>query len=149
MRERHGMFGTPEYNSWLGMKNRVLNPNHQSYNNYGGRGIKISDRWVNSFLNFYSDVGPRPGPGYSIDRIDNDGNYEPGNVKWSTRKEQNSNKRVYALASNNKSGVKGVTPFRNKWRSTVRVDGKNIQIAVSDTIEEAALKIEEFNDKGQ
>ena len=77
---------------WGGMKQRCLNPRAHNYQNYGGRGITICDRWINSVANFAADMGPRP-PGTSIDRIDNDGNYEPGNCRWATAAEQNRNKR--------------------------------------------------------
>ncbi len=90
----HGMVRSPEYSSWCAMKARCLNPNTTRFEQWGGRGIKICPQWVNSFENFYADVGPRPTPKHSIDRIDNDGNYEPGNVRWATPKEQNNNKRT-------------------------------------------------------
>lgn len=79
------------YNSWCQMKQRCFNPNCISYPNYGGRGIKICERWL-KFENFYQDMGDRP-EDKSLDRIDNDGNYEPNNCKWSTRKEQVNNRR--------------------------------------------------------
>ena len=89
---RHGRCHSPEYNSWYGMLQRCENPNHSSYDHYGGRGIKVCTRW-HKFENFYADMGRKPGPGYSIDRIDNDGDYEPDNCRWATVKEQNMNQR--------------------------------------------------------
>jgi hypothetical protein len=74
------------------MKARCLNPRHKSYRNYGGRGIVVCDRWLN-FDNFLDDMGEKP-EGLTLDRIDNDGNYEPGNVRWATRFEQMRNTRV-------------------------------------------------------
>lgn len=90
----HGMVGTPEYDSWVSMKQRCLNPNEKRYKDWGGRGIKIHPEWIDSFEAFYSHVGPKPTPKHTIDRIDNDGNYEPGNVKWSTPKEQAERRRT-------------------------------------------------------
>lgn len=84
---------TPGYKSWWGMIMRCTNPRNRKYRLYGGRGIQICDRWRLSFDAFISDMGPRPSPKHSIDRIDNDGNYEPGNCRWATMKEQNLNKQ--------------------------------------------------------
>lgn len=89
----HGGGKSPEYLSWGGMKQRCLNPRSAKYAYYGGRGITIYDRWRDSFEAFLADMGPRPGPGYSIDRLDPDGNYEPGNCRWATRAEQRANQR--------------------------------------------------------
>ncbi|WP_155054542.1 hypothetical protein [Streptomyces blattellae] len=90
---KHGKRDTPEYRIWQGMKWRCLNPNYKPYPRYGGRGIKVCDRWIDSFEAFLADVGPRPSPKHTLDRLDNDGNYEPGNVAWRTYKEQAQNKR--------------------------------------------------------
>jgi hypothetical protein len=79
--------------AWCGMKQRCLYPNHNRYHLYGGRGIKVCKRWLKNFKNFLADVGRAPGPEYSIDRINNDGNYEPGNVRWATKFEQARNRR--------------------------------------------------------
>jgi hypothetical protein len=89
----HNKKHTKEYRVWLNMKTRCYNPKDISYKNYGGRGIRVCDRWINSFENFYTDIGPKPNPEYSIDRIDVNGNYEPSNCKWSTIIEQNMNRR--------------------------------------------------------
>lgn len=97
---RHGMSQTRTYHSWLGMRQRCLNPNNSAFEHYGGRGIKVCERWQESFENFLADMGECP-PGLSIDRIDNNGHYEPGNCRWATNHEQRVNQRKARWRKNN------------------------------------------------
>lgn len=89
---KHSMWNCPEYKTWVSMHQRCNNPNHTSYKDYGARGIKICDRWRNSFQHFYDDMGKRPSPNHTIDREDVNGNYELSNCRWATKKEQGRNK---------------------------------------------------------
>lgn len=93
MRTTHGGKGSPEYNSWQGMIARCHNPNNRAYARYGGRGIVVYDAWRHDFAAFLRDVGPRPSPNHSLDRIDNSDGYRPGNVRWATPAEQAKNTR--------------------------------------------------------
>lgn len=88
---KHGMHNSPEHRTWVEVHRRCYNENTAQYKDYGGRGIRMSDEWKNSFEAFYRDMGPKPGSAYSIDRIDNNGNYEKGNCRWGTRTTQSNN----------------------------------------------------------
>ncbi|KKK64047.1 hypothetical protein LCGC14_2988180, partial [marine sediment metagenome] len=103
--ERHGMTHTPEYVTWKCIKARCYNKNKYFYC-YGGRGITVCDKWRNSFTAFLNDMGKRPFLKATIDRIDNNGNYEPENCRWTTNAENNQNK------SNNKLSMRKVIKIR-------------------------------------
>lgn|SRR5574344_1125675 len=103
-RKKHGKTNTAEFSIWSAMIKRCYNKNDISYERYGARNIKVCDRWLdkeNGFMNFYKDMGNRPNALYSIDRIDNNGNYESDNCKWSTNIEQQNNKRNNHLLTYN------------------------------------------------
>lgn len=100
----------PEYEIWQAMKKRCSYKKSKHYKNYGGRGIRVCKRWLNSFENFYADMGSRPSSKYSIDRINNDGDYKPSNCRWATRKEQCNNTRQNHIITYN-----GVTLTMTQW----------------------------------
>jgi hypothetical protein len=95
----HGLSHVAEHVVWEGMIQRCCNPKAKHFKYYGGRGISICARWRNDFGAFYADMGPRPDPSFTIDRINNDGHYEPGNCRWATKSEQASNCRPRKLHS--------------------------------------------------
>lgn len=106
---KHGYFGSPTYRSWNAMITRCEDLTHMAYHNYGGRGIKIHPS-IRNFIGFLACVGERPSLDYSLDRIDNNGDYEPGNVRWATRREQGSNTRT-----NRRVEFEGRTQILAEW----------------------------------
>lgn len=98
---KHGMEGTPEYQTWSGIKTRCYNPRDKSYQGYGSRGIVMSDEWLRSFPAFLRDMGRRPGLGFTIDRINNDGPYCKDNCRWATVREQTWNRRTSRMLTAN------------------------------------------------
>lgn len=121
----HGMAGTTTHNSWLGMKQRCYYEKHDYYPSYGGRGIRVSERWLNSFQNFFEDMGEKP-EGYSLDRVDVDGDYTPENCVWSTQQEQSRNTRKH---KENSAGV-GLHKATKKWYASICVDGKSVWLGL-------------------
>ena len=106
---RRGIKGDPTHISWRAMRGRCMHTGTRSYAEYGGRGIRVCERWQ-TFANFLEDMGPRPSASHSIDRIDNDGNYEPGNCRWATASEQSRGRRDRVPIS-----AHGRTMFRIEW----------------------------------
>ena len=117
----HGMCDSAEYQAWHSMKDRCLRPTHKQYHRYGGRGITVCDEWQSSFQSFYDHVGSRPGRGYSLDRIDNDKGYEPGNVRWATTRQQNRNTRGNTLLT-----IGNVTRCLVQWAELAGVPARLI-----------------------
>lgn len=129
LRGRHRMSGTPEYVSWSGMIARCMSPTNPAFPRYGGRGISVCERWL-VFERFFEDMGPKPSARHSIDRINNDGNYEPGNCRWASSLEQQANRsstRLVTLTLGALSRISGVD-HKKLWR----------RLRAGWTVEEAA-----------
>jgi len=124
----------PSYSSWVGLKTRCNNKNEISYVNYGGRGIGYCEEWEH-FENFVFDMGIKPTPGHTIERVNNDEGYCKQNCIWATRHEQSLNRRTF---SNNTSGVTGVKLMSKSGRYSAAVNFKNIRYTVSGTFETVA-----------
>lgn len=112
---------TKEYKTWLGIKARCNNPNEDSYQRYGGRGIRVCDKWMHSYEQFLNDMGRAPSKDFSIERIDRDGNYEPSNCKWATDIEQANNKSINRIIE-----FKGKSMTVSQWARCLGIDAKLI-----------------------
>lgn len=121
---KHGKSKTAEYRIWIQMRSRCRNPNCPRFGRYGGRGISVCPEW-DDFLIFLKDMGPRPSPGHAIERIDNNGNYEPDNCIWGTRHQQNSNKVTSVRLSLN-----GRSFTVSEWASLLRVNTRSLFLRI-------------------
>lgn len=137
---KHDYYETPTYKSWHMMKQRCKNPNHDSYINYGGRGITYDLKWE-LFTGFFEDMGERP-IGLTLDRIDVNKGYFKENCKWSSENEQAYNKNIQ---HNNTSGKTGVSwmPIKKKWRVRINVKGVEIHLGLEELYEDAVFLREE------
>ncbi len=142
--KRHGKTKTRIHRIWTNMKQRCLNKNGRDYTKYGGRGIEICDEWISferfmewSYSNGYSD-------NLTIDRINNDGNYEPSNCRWTTKTVQSRNTKK--IHKHNKSGYRGVIYLKknDSWSASIRVNGKSIHILQSKNKLECAKAYDEY-----
>ncbi|MES0207901.1 hypothetical protein NKJ93_02225 [Mesorhizobium sp. M0028] len=118
---KHGKTGSPEYFTWAGMRQRCSNPKTPNYDRYGGRGISVCSRWANSFVNFYTDMGPRPSIGHTIERLENDGDYEPGNCVWAVKKRQANNTCRNIVVT-----YEGKTHTLAEWADRLRINYRTL-----------------------
>lgn len=123
---KHGLTGTDEHNIYMGMRQRCGTPSHRLYPHYGALGVKICDRWMESFENFLEDMGPRPSKKHSIDRFpDPAGNYEPSNCRWATSSQQNSNKRTFQMIT-----ISGITKNIRDWSTHTGIKMQTIHARI-------------------
>ena len=127
-----------EYRAWQTMKNRCLNPNASDYKYYGARNISICERWKDSFTSFLEDLGRKPSPEHTLDRIDGDGNYEPSNCQWANRKEQARNRnyaktKAWLLAE--KLGIKIMSAQHLIWQVRQKDKGNTKWFSMSEPTE--------------
>ena len=132
---RHGLRYVPEYNSWCNMKGRCHNKKHPRYKEWGGKGITVCDEWLYDFERFYSDMGPRPSPSHSLDRIDGSMGYSKENCRWATKKEQSENRPSWV----NEIEFNGKKMTITEWAKVVGISRKSLygRIESGWSIEEA------------
>jgi len=140
----HGFSSHPLFGTYNSMVTRCTKEKSKAYPYYGGRGIRVCDRWLESFENFLEDMGERPTDSHSIDRIDNDGNYEPSNCRWATKAEQAFNQRKRVT---NTSGRTGVYFSRGKWVAEIMVEGKSTYLGSFNNKDEAVKAREDIEEK--
>jgi hypothetical protein len=125
-----GEFPRNEYHAWYSMVSRCCDRRHPYFDRYGGRGIRVCERWRDDFMAFLSDMGPRPSSAYSLDRVDNDGDYSPENCRWATRHQQQHNKERMHNAV-------GVRRHGQWWRTRIKIGGRSTTIGTFETFGEA------------
>lgn len=124
IRKTHGMTNSPEYHTWESMLARCYHKSHSSHKHYAAKGIIVCERWRTSFDNFYADMGRKP-LGYSLDRIDNYGNYEPGNCRWATSSQQQRNKSSTIFLTYN-----GVIKSVSDWADLTGISPNAIRLRI-------------------
>lgn len=133
--QNHKNNPTPEYRAWQSMIQRCENPNCHAYGDYGGRGISICKEWRESFEHFYRDMGPKPSHSHSLDRIDVNGNYEPGNCRWANKATQSRNVRHQ---KSNILGIKGVrVAGEGRFIATIGVHSESVYLGTFPTLDQA------------
>lgn len=140
----HGLQHHPLYHTWNGMKDRCNNPNHSRHESYGGRGISVSDEFLDfaTWLVYVESLENYSRDGYSLDRKDNDVGYQRGNLRWASRVTQARNTRK--LMSTNTSGYRGAYKKGDRWAAQITVDSKTIHLGTFDTPKEAALAYDAY-----
>ena len=123
---RWGPFPLEEYRIWYGMVRRCCDRREPYFERYGGRGIGVCDRWRHDFMAFLSDMGPRPAPGYSLDRIDNNGSYTPENCRWATRSQQSQNRAMVRDAT-------GIKCHRRRWNAGMEAGPNRLYLGSFET----------------
>lgn len=124
---KHGMCKSPEYKSYRKMIERCYYKKQSSYSYYGGRGIKVCERWLMSFDNFFKDMGLKPSNNHSLDRLDVNGNYEPSNCRWATKKEQSNNTRRNVIYEYN-----GKSMTQSQWAEHLGISHEKISRHISE-----------------
>ena len=145
-KSKHGESFSPEYCAWAAMIQRCTNPKYKGWKNYGGRGIIVCERWMNDFIDFLADVGYRPSSRHSLDRYpNNNGNYEPGNVRWATRPQQNRNSRSNKLIT-----IGGRTLCIQDWVNETGIPSPTLRYRLRQGMKpEDAIKKVSLREKGQ
>jgi hypothetical protein len=122
MMTKHGMHKTSEYHAWHDILERCHNPNNKNYFRYGARGITVYQEWKKSFETFYGYIGPKPTPKHTLERINNNAGYLPGNIKWATQKEQMRN-----MSRNRYITLNGVTRCVSEWAEVLKINKNTIK----------------------